>query len=249
MNRDEILRAFEAWLDGVLAREEPPTGIDADILSALAPEHVRADITSDQHHHAYGLWAAMTTLTHEVKLQGRAFKELNSTLGAHAGRIADEMRAVYREREREVRRDVERQSQRQLLAAMVDLRERLGRGLQSVREAEITSERSAARPWLARFARQPRAGVPEMLAALTRGYELAMEHLDQTLDDFHVHRIRCEGQPFDPRRMNAVDKEVSSAVPEGTVLDVYKSGYEWNGEVFRPAQVKVACAPAVETDA
>jgi len=44
--------------------------------------------------------------------------------------------------------------------------------------------------------------------------------------------------------MNAVDKEESTAVPEGTVLEVYRTGYEWSGEVFRPAQVKVSCAPA-----
>ena len=25
----------------------------------------------------------------------------------------------------------------------------------------------------------------------------------------------------------------------GTVLEIYRGGYEWNGEVFRPAQVKV----------
>jgi molecular chaperone GrpE (heat shock protein) len=44
--------------------------------------------------------------------------------------------------------------------------------------------------------------------------------------------------------MNAIDLEESEAVPDGTVLEVYRSGYEWNGEVFRPAQVKVSRAPA-----
>jgi len=38
--------------------------------------------------------------------------------------------------------------------------------------------------------------------------------------------------------MNAIDKEESVTLPEGTVLEVYRSGYEWNGEVFRPAQVR-----------
>ena len=45
--------------------------------------------------------------------------------------------------------------------------------------------------------------------------------------------------------MNAVDSEKSSTVPEGTVIEVYRNGYEWNGEVFRTAQVKVS-APPVE---
>ena len=43
--------------------------------------------------------------------------------------------------------------------------------------------------------------------------------------------------------MNAIDKEASGTVPDGTVLEVYRSGYEWSGEVFRPAQVKVAFTP------
>jgi molecular chaperone GrpE (heat shock protein) len=29
-------------------------------------------------------------------------------------------------------------------------------------------------------------------------------------------------------------------VPEGTVVAVYRNGYEWNGEVYRTAKVKVA---------
>ena len=31
--------------------------------------------------------------------------------------------------------------------------------------------------------------------------------------------------------------------PEGTVMGVYRNGYEWEGEVYRPAQVKVARSP------
>lgn len=40
--------------------------------------------------------------------------------------------------------------------------------------------------------------------------------------------------------MNAVDKQPSAIVAEGIVLEVYRSGFEWNGEIFRPAQVKVS---------
>ena len=29
-------------------------------------------------------------------------------------------------------------------------------------------------------------------------------------------------------------------VAEGTVIEVYRDGYEWNGTVYRTAQVKVA---------
>jgi molecular chaperone GrpE len=84
----------------------------------------------------------------------------------------------------------------------------------------------------------------EAVGALVRGYELGIERLDQTLDEFNAREIRCQGESFDPRRMNAIESEESATVPSGTVLEVYRSGYEWNGEVFRPAQVKVSRAPA-----
>ena len=71
-----------------------------------------------------------------------------------------------------------------------------------------------------------------------------IERLDHALEECNAHEIPCQGEIFDPKRMNAIDRQESQAVPEGTVLEVYRSGYEWNGEVFRPAQVKVSCAPA-----
>ena len=63
---------------------------------------------------------------------------------------------------------------------------------------------------------------------------------DEALEQFGVREIRCEGQRFDPRLMQAVDVEVAQDMEDGAVLEVYRPGYTWNGEVLRPAQVKVA---------
>jgi molecular chaperone GrpE len=183
----------------------------------------------------------MTALTQEVKLQGRSFKELNDTLGSQAGRMA--------ERERELVRETERRCRKEVLGVLIDLRDRLGRGLESVRASEAQMSEAARRGWRARifsrlFSQPGRPDDAATLAALKKGYELGLERLDQTLEEFNAREISCEGQAFDPRRMNAVDRQESIAVPEGTVIEVYRSGYEWNGEVFRPAQVKVSCAPA-----
>ena len=70
VNREEILHRFEALLDSALTEEEAPSGIDAEILSSLmgageADDNRRCD--------SYALWTAMTALTQEIKLQGRAF--------------------------------------------------------------------------------------------------------------------------------------------------------------------------------
>jgi molecular chaperone GrpE len=240
MSREEILRRFEVWLDGALTAEEPPRGIDAEILAAMTGGD-REGGARPAPTTAYSLWAAMTALTQEVKLQGRSFKELNDMLGAQASRMA--------ERERDLPREAERRCRKEVLGVLIDLRDRLGRGLESVRASEAEISKAARLGWRARIFSKPGrpnddAAVGATLAALNKGYELGLERLDQTLEEFNAREIPCEGQAFDPRRMNAIDRQESGAVPEGTVIEVYRSGYEWNGEVFRPAQVKVSCAPA-----
>jgi hypothetical protein len=235
MSRAEILRRFSEWLDCALAAEEAPRGIDAEILAAVVgdgEDRARPAPTA-----AYSLWAAMTALTQEVKLQGRSFKELNDTLGSQASRMA--------ERERDLLRETERRGRKDVLGVVIDLRDRLGRGLESVRASEAEFSKAARRGWRARiFSRPGEDAAGATLAALKKGYELGLERLDQTLEEYDAREIPCEGQVFDPRRMNAIDRQESSAIPEGMVIEVYRSGYEWNGEVFRPAQVKVSCAPA-----
>ena len=238
MSREEILLRFEAWLDGALADEEPPRGIEAEILAAMTGDG--EGWARPAPNSAYSLWAAMTALTQEVKLQGRSFKELNETLSSQESRMAE------RERDMLVR-ETERRCRKEVLGILIDLRDRLGRGLESVRASEVGISKSASPSWRARiFSRPIETGAEETLAALRKGYELGLERLDQTLEEFNAREIPCAGQAFDPRRMNAIDRQESSAVPAGTVVEVYRSGYEWNGEVFRPAQVKVSCAPARE---
>jgi molecular chaperone GrpE len=248
-DRAEIVRRFEALLDSALVTEDTPPGIDAAILESLLNDYpgTSGDSTGDRRCDSYALWAAMTALTQEIKLQGRAFQELNRTLTAQAEKIAEELRAVYADRERTQRRETERRCRREALGTLIDLRDRLGRGRESVRvrEAEVAAAGRAG--WFARVFSHRNTGAAteamSSLGALIRGYELGIERLDQTLEEFNAREIRCQGELFDPHRMNAIDSEESAAVPPDTVLEVYRSGYEWDGEVFRPAQVKVARAP------
>jgi molecular chaperone GrpE len=245
LSRDEILRRFTAFLDLALAAEEPPCGVDQELLSAIIAgekEDVSGPgVPSGPGCDSYALWAAMTTLAQEVKLQSRTFKELSEAVGVQPSRILEEIRGADRERERAT----EYRCRKEALGVLIDLRDRMARGLESVRNGEAEIAKRAPAGWLAHLFAQ-RTGDPAaaMLSALTKGYELSIERLDQALGEWNAHEIHCQGKIFDPRRMNAVDREKSQAVPEGTVLEVYRSGYEWNGEVFRPAQVKVACAPA-----
>jgi len=125
------------------------------------------------------------------------------------------------------------------LQADAERRERLLRGLSGVGE----SVEPLAPNWLDRlFPGRLRELERErrVAQALTEGYRLTLSSLDDLLQNFQIHPIECRGLPFDPKRMNAVDVEETTGATDGTVVEVYRSGYEWNGELYRPAQVRVA---------
>jgi molecular chaperone GrpE len=215
MDRSEILQRFEQCLDAAIADEDPPQGIPAEILAGDAgPENAPTDW--------HTIWAAMTALTQEIKLQGRAFKQLSESLAA----------------------DAERRGRKESLGAMLDMRERLSRGLEGVGGPDGMRLREQLQPTLLDrlFSQrwQELEHARSVVHALEDGYRLTLGYLDDLLSQYGLRPLECLGQPFDPRRMNAVDVEETDRAAEGTVLFVYRAGYEWNGELYRPAQVRVA---------
>lgn len=217
IDRADLLQRFEAWLDTTLAREDPPAGLPAELLVDDLAE--TDDVAKDRQ----ALWAAVTALTQEVKLQGRTFKQLSDTLS----------------------RDTEKRSRQEILDTLLDLRERLLRGLESVRGRPrlqpLFWDRIFRRRW-----EQVRHAL-DVVEALEQGYRLSLESLNDLLAKFEIRPIECEGRPFDPRLMSAVDAEETARAADGTVLAVYRNGYEWNGDVYRPAQVRVARRPRSES--
>jgi molecular chaperone GrpE len=234
LDREEISRRFEAWLDSVLEAEEPPQGIAAELLSALT---VAAGASTDGQCDLYSMWAAVTALTQEVKLQGRTFKQLSETLAPVAD-LAPQLP--------EAQRKAQEQARREMLDVLLDLRDRLARGLEAARASQAKMQESQRSTWTARLlARHESFGyASDALAALEAGYQISLDRLDDVLAQFDVREITCRGQPFDPRSMQVVDVEETTEAVEGTVVEVYRVGYEWQGVVHRPAQVKVARSPA-----
>ena len=141
----------------------------------------------------------------------------------------------------------EARSRKEVLDGLLELRERLLRGV----EAAGAREKVPPIFWDLIFRRrweQIRHAL-EVVDAMDQGYRLSLKALDDLLARFEVRPIECKGEPFDSRLMSAVDVEETLDAAEGTVLAVYRAGYEWNGAVYRPAQVRVARRPrSVTTD-
>ena len=227
-------------------REAPPAGIDAEI-SLRQPG--AEDDEPESHRGAcdsYALWAALTGADAGDQAARQGLPGIESYAGRSdqpsAGRSP---RGVCRTRAQPAARSrtplpqggAERVDR---LARPARPRTRIGAG------ARTGSSQSAQPGWMvaARFQsadgprRRNRGGVDhEDTNWASNGWIRRWKSSTRG-------RFAARAAIFDPRRMNAIDSEESAAVPEGTVLEVYRSGYEWNGEVFRPAQVKVSRAPA-----
>ncbi len=81
-----ILQRFTEWLDDVLAEEKPLEGVAAELLAELydgkEPDATDPGAGANDLH---STWSAMTALTQEIKLQGRAFKQLSEKMAPFDG--------------------------------------------------------------------------------------------------------------------------------------------------------------------
>jgi molecular chaperone GrpE len=75
---------------------------------------------------------------------------------------------------------------------------------------------------------------------MLKGVEMVFGELREVLHNEGLSAIEAEGKPFDPACHEAVVAVEEDGAEAGTVLDVVRTGYEFQGKVLRPAMVKVA---------
>jgi len=77
-------------------------------------------------------------------------------------------------------------------------------------------------------------------AEYTKGLEMIIKQLTDSLDRLGLKKIEAEGAPFDPNFHEAVMHIEDDSVEENTVVQVLQTGYMLGDTVIRPAMVKVA---------
>lgn len=243
--RGRLLRRFEVWLDEILDGEQAPEGIAAEILDQLQADPAdpgRSGPAPD----LYSLWSSVTAMTEETRLQARSFKRLRDDLTPmqemvrSVSSMLDRYEQALDRQEAKVRDSVRKEVLDDVLDVLIDIRDRLVLG----RAAAQKSLEALARPLSGlRSLLGPKKAMTrsrETIAALIEGYELCSERLDDALSRFGVRPIDCVGRPFDPAAMKAVDIEERSDAGDGTVVEVYRTGYRRDDSIYRPAEVKVA---------
>ena len=262
-----ILQRFAVWLDDVLAEEKPLEGVAEELLAELYDD-VRSDTVNKMAgaDDLHSTWSAMTALTQEIKLQGRAFKQLNEKMASFTGldatidqflathrpaladarRIAEAVRADRTERETELKLAARSHARRALIGVITEIRDSLIIGLRSAAEGQRKLKESPKGSRLKNFFIHNAADQNhklDIVDSLQKGYQMSLDRINEALQSLGVTEIVCEGERFDPRVMNAVDIEETAEVPDGTVLEVYRTGYMMDAEVLQAAQVKVARTP------
>jgi molecular chaperone GrpE len=169
----------------------------------------------------------MAALTQETRLLGRATSRLTTesreAIEELESRIAGGATAEALARAR-------RDARMEQAAELLDVRDRLVRGVDQAR-----ARLGAIPSWRRRI-----LGGSDLLEALVRGNELALERLDDLLRRLSLREVAAEGRPFDPSTMRAVEAVVRDGTAPGTVLDVYRTGWLSGETVIRFAEVRVA---------
>jgi len=214
----------------LLSPEPPPAGVDPSLLEA------------EDGGDLYEMAAAVTALTQEVRLQGRAFKQVAEAVAPVVERMDavlerhDALAEASAEERRQRLDEARREGGERLLDTLLDVRDRLLLG----RETALAAS-APARGWRA-WLRRAEDG--RTARALLEGYDLALQRLEATLEELQVREIPAVGRPFDPQRMRAVAVEETDRVERGTVVEVFRAGYTLRGTLHRSADVKVARPPA-----
>lgn len=78
------------------------------------------------------------------------------------------------------------------------------------------------------------------LKALLEGVTMTEREFLNVLERHGVRRVTPKGDAFDPRLHQAVMERQDASVPNGTVVEVFQSGYTIEDRCLRPAMVVVA---------
>jgi len=82
------------------------------------------------------------------------------------------------------------------------------------------------------------------LAAFEKGIKLIQEQFNKILSDFGLETIDPSGEIFDPNIHEALMKQPSENVPEGSIIQVYQKGYKIKNKLLKTAKVIVSSGAA-----
>ncbi len=84
------------------------------------------------------------------------------------------------------------------------------------------------------------SGESKEVQNMLKGVEMIYRQFLEVLEKAGMRKIEAVGQPFDPRVHEAILQVEDDSVPEDTVVEEVRAGYQLNERVLRPSMVKVS---------
>jgi len=215
--KQALLDQFSAWLDTAEPAATAETDETADLYSIFVE--------------LAGMRSELRTESRMVKDALDQFRAVFETLQASQDTLRHEL-----ERARADSANATKAALRPLLLDVVDLRDRL--------LAAVKLAATPARPSLVDslvdilLRRRPPDGT-----AWQDGLRMTLRRLDQVLADRQVVPVVLQGRPFDPHRARAVGTAPNAGVAEGIVLEEIRTGFLWEDQLLRIADVIVSKRP------
>ncbi|MFQ5744683.1 MAG: nucleotide exchange factor GrpE [Acidobacteriota bacterium] len=82
-----------------------------------------------------------------------------------------------------------------------------------------------------------------------QGMMLILRGVEAALAKLGVEKLEPVGEAFDPRHHEAMARHETDEVPDGSIVEVFQSGYLLKDRLLRPAKVAVAVKPSGMDDA
>jgi molecular chaperone GrpE len=187
----------------------------------------------------YTVFVELAGLRSEVRTESRLVKEALDQFRSVFATLQAGNAATQQEldRVRSEARDHVNAALRPLLLDVIDLRDRLTAALKLA---------GSVRPgWRDRLLRRHATGGD----AWQDGLRMILRRLDQVLLDRHVVPLVLLGRSFDPRQARAVATADTNGVAEGVVVEEIRTGYLWEDQVLRTADVIVSKRAANQGEA
>lgn len=135
-----------------------------------------------------------------------------------------------------------------VVAELDNLRKRSARELENAHKFGVERFAAALLPVRDSIEAALAAADSADVEALLEGERATLRLLDQALDSVSVTEIDPHGEPFDPKKHEAMSMLPSAHAEPDSVLEVIQKGYEMHDRLIRPARVIVAQAVADDGD-
>jgi molecular chaperone GrpE len=165
----------------------------------------------------------------------------------------EQLNEQQEERQAEVGDDAGGKPERDLAAELAQMEDRYKRALadldnyrkRSARETDrriLESREAQLREWLEVVDSLERALLMQPDGPMVAGLRAVLDQMEAVLARQGVTRMGAAAERFDPERHEAVGVRETDDVPDRTVVEVARSGFEHDGRVLRPAEVIVSRA-------